>query len=249
MLFNRKKNNQTLGTPQEDNPYKKYYFVWMGVIFIALLFSMIAKQKHLDVLMAIVVYGIMFAVSLGVVLFDTATKKRFDWIDTVTIEKPRGPIQVSPKIVTIVAVLMGVGMLVAMVTTGKAWVAYPTWNFFDSKVMNAILSGILGVVENQWFFVVLFPTTYAMIIYKMKNPDPVIAFLIAGMITTIFFSTFHFVIYGTTLDKMFGTVLFSWFNIIVLTMFRNIIISDVLHLTNNIIGVLIQAGLMVLWVL
>ena len=108
--------NFGLGTAGEANKYKVFYLIYMFVLLAFVLWSSIGKATaRMDIM-----FYVIFAVAIGVipVLFDNLTKKSFEEIDTVTIEKPS---PVGVKMQFIIAIIISTVMASHIFITGTAW--------------------------------------------------------------------------------------------------------------------------------
>lgn len=225
-----------LGTHGEDFKPKVYYFVWIAFLFLYMFWAWIGNPSARQSSIFYILLGFM---ALIFILFDNATKKTFKQLDTVTIEEPRIKF-LTPKISLIIAIIFGIIIGLGVSTTRQVWVQYPTFQIFGG-FLDAILSGVYGVVENLVFFSFLFATLYAILFDKTKNGF--ISLLLAMVFITLGFSFFHIFVYGTQIQVIFSTVIFSLMNCVFVYLFRNTLITDAFHFSNNVVGSLVSASI------
>ncbi len=231
-----------LGQPGEYNKYKIYYFVLIIVLFAFIAFSWIG-QVSIEKKMMVSFYAWLGLLSIAFILFDNLTTKKFDFIDTVLIEKT----PVSPKIIAMIAIAMSIVLGTRIFTQHKAFVPYPTFQFFDHSVPNAILSGVAGIMENMFFFSFLFPTIYILLskyLFKEKYMSAIISILLSSFI----FMMYHIFVYAVNEVALVSCFLFALLNTSLIYIFRTTMIADALHFTNNVIASLVMAGVsFILW--
>lgn len=229
-----------LGTPGEEYSYKLYYFLFIIFVF---LFCFWAWVGNVQARQSIQFY-LMFAIfALFFILFDNATKKSFEFIDTITIEKPTISF-FSIKVVLIISIILAIFLSYNIITQKQSWIDYPKFQIFDAKVMNAMLSGFLGIIENWVFFSFLFPTIFA--VFKFKKFDELTSFILSLILVSFSFSIFHIFVYGSSVSAMFSTISFALVCCILTYFVRNIIIADILHFSNNFVAYLVNAGVGIL---
>ena len=225
---------EELGTRGEEYKYKIFYFGWVIFIFLFLFWSYIGNLSAREMVQFYIWMGLF---ALFFILFDNSTKKRFEYVDTVTIEKPRWSF-LSPKLSFILALAFSVLLSYNIFTAKKAWVNYPSFQVFDNKLLNSFLSGACGVVENWVFFAFLFPTLYKILTKKFNI---MVGLLLSLSISAFVFMTFHIFRYGYMESALLSTLIFAF--VVELTIFttKNMIIADMLHLTNNLVANLMSA--------
>lgn len=225
-----------LGTAGEEYKYKIYYFLFIIFIFLFLFWSWIGKSSAREMIQFYILFGLF---ALFFILFDNLTFKKFDFIDSVTIEQPKIKF-LSPKACFVISIIFSILLSLNIFFTKQAWVNYPKFQLFDSKFLNAVLSGVCGIVENLVFFSFLLPTTYAIM---MKKTESVIySSLISLAFVCLTFSLFHIFVYGTQPTALFSTVVFSSICSLTVLATRNMMIADALHFSNNLIAYYINAG-------
>jgi len=227
--------NIGLGTPNEDYKAKLYYFLYVIFAFLYLFWAWIGKTEARQMISFYLMLG-MFA--LIFIIFDNLTKKEFPYIDSITIERPTLPI--SPSLQFFIGLLITALLSYKIIVTGQAWVNYPQLQVFDLKIFNAILSGVVGTIENMMFFELLFPTMYA--IFRFKGVNPITSFIFGGAVSSLSFMLFHIFVYGYMQTALISTLIFAWIVITSNYFFRSDIIGLQLHFSNNLIATLIQAG-------
>jgi len=219
-----------LGTPGEFYKPKIYYILLMLGVLLFLFWAWIGTPSVAvkEMCMFYIFFGLT---ALSIVLFDNATKKSFDEIDTVTIEKPRFRF-LTPKYQLIIGIMMSSVLAYRIITTQTAFIPYPQFQIFESQYINAFLTAIMGLVENWVFFVVLFPTIYK-ILHKNFEGAEIPAFAIASILIAFIFMGYHIFRYGAREDALISTFVFSFFNTIPMFLLRSSIVGDMLHMTNN----------------
>ena len=225
-----------LGTLNEYYKGKLYYFLYVIFAFLYLFWAWIGNVEARTMISFYIMMGIF---ALIFILFDNLTKKEFEWIDSITIERPHIP-ALTPSIQFVIGILITIILSYKVIATGQAWVNYPTFQIFDLKIFNAILSGIVGTIENMLFFELIFPTMYA--IFRMKGLNPINSLIFGGSISSASFMLFHIFVYGYQQVALISTLIFAWIIIISNYIFRSDILGLQLHFSNNLIATLIQAG-------
>lgn len=227
---------ETLGTEKESSRYKIYYFLFIIFVFLFCFWAWIGNEAARSSIQFYLMFGIF---ALFFILFDNATSKTFEFIDTVTIEEPRIEF-LSPKTVLILSIAFSLILSYNIITQKQAWIDYPKFQIFDSKTINAFLSGILGVIENWVFFGFLFPTIFAVLKYRRFGEIP--SLILSLMISSLSFSIFHIFVYGSNITAMFSTVSFAIVCCLMTYILRNLIFADVLHFSNNFVAYMVNAG-------
>ena len=232
-------NEYSLGTPGEYYPPKTIYIVFMFLVVAFMFWGMIGARDQ--AIKNAMIFYIGFGSILGIlpVIFDNLTVKTFNRFDTVTIETPKIKI-FNLKYVFVVSAILTIAIVSKIFVTQQAFVPYPEFNFFQSGVGNAIMSGIYGLAENWFFFVFMFPTFFA--IFSMAIKNKVIGFLISSVLTAFLFMTFHILVYQARQDALFSTLIFAFICVSSTTLFRTIIPADIMHFFNNFVGRIISAG-------
>jgi hypothetical protein len=230
-----------LGEEKEWNKYKIFYLIFMILIVAFLAFSWLGQTTPTKKEM-VSFYAWLSLVSLAFILFDIATTKSFEEIDSVTIEKT--PINI--KYILIGGIILSIVLGVRIYTTNSAWVGYPKFQFFDSKYANAILSGIAGIVENWFFFAFLTPTIFA-ILEKHLFKNYILTAIIVVLLSSFIFMIYHIFVYATNEFALVSVFLFGLVNSILVITLKTIIVSDCLHFANNVVASLVGAGVAIVW--
>ena len=158
--------------------------------------------------------------------------EEFEIVDTTTIEEPREELEwLGPRLQIVIGIALGILIFYKIAVTGSAFVDAPKWTIFDSPIGNAIYSGLVGVIENLVFFGILFSTALAVCLHYTDNPY--LSFLIALVLTTFVFVQYHSWRYGFSETALLSVSVFSILNCIIIYTTKSIIISDIIHFTNN----------------
>jgi membrane protease YdiL (CAAX protease family) len=231
----------TLGQEEEYNKYKVYYILFLLLIFAFLAWSAIGVGADPVKRRMVNYYMWMGFVALAFILFDNLTFKKFDIIDTVTIEKT----PIHPKFILFLGFVLSILMSWRIITSQTAFIPYPTFQFFDHKLPNAVLSGVAGIIEDLFFFSVLFPVIYALLNMQLQNK------FISGVLScfsiSFIFMLFHLFVYGTNQPALLMTFLFALLSSSLVFLTRSIIISHFLHFSNNFVASLIVAKVMIIF--
>jgi len=112
-------------------------------------------------------------------------------------------------------------------------VAAPTFQAVElGSAGTALMSGLAGISENMIFIYFLPATIFALIAYFTKNP--ILALILAILISMPTFAVYHFLRYGTAqITNTVNVAIMAgiWTTIAFLT--RNTLISDAWHFSNN----------------
>lgn len=218
----------SLGNPIEYNRYKVYY-----LIFIILLLSFIAwawighplKREMIEF------YAWLGLLSFFIILFDNATQKEFEEIDTVTIETDKGIklILLAGFIITIVAIYR-------ILITNSAWVSYPVFQFFESKIANSILSGVAGIIENWFFFGVILPTIYINLNKHVFYGSSITTSIVSVFLVSLIFLIYHVFVYGNNMFALISSFTFALVCAVSVIITKSLIIADMLHFSNNVVA-------------
>ena len=224
-----------LGTPGEWYPPKQYYFLYMIAILLFLFWAQVGavSQSLKQAIWWYIGFGI---VGLVVFVFDFLTKKKFDLIDTVTIEKPWIKL-FTPKIQIFLSLALSVFVAVKIFTTQTAFVPYPKFQFFDEPVPNAVLIGVFGIIEQWMFFNFIFPTLNQFFSARNGKFSGVI---ISSILVSLLFMAFHFFVYATREDALLATFIFALVNCGLIYIFRSGIPGEMVHFTNNFVAMLVN---------
>lgn len=105
-------------------------------------------------------------------------------------------------------------------------------------VNSAIVSGLIGIIENLFFFGVVWPLMFFVIrwmIFKFGGgDDPLTALLSSGFLTPFIFLLYHNSVYGVDRVLTSAWVLFFGFVVVAsIIAFGNFLIADSIHFFNN----------------
>jgi len=154
----------------------------------------------------------------------------FEIVDTTTLEEPRAD-WLGPKQQIIIGVLLGILVFYKIYTTGAAFIDAPKWSIFDSPVGNALFSGIIGPVENLTFFGIIFSTVLA--VCRERTGNEYLSFIVALTVATAIFAGYHTFRYSSSESAMLSVIIFGALNCVLVYTTRSLIISDMIHFTNN----------------
>jgi len=231
----------TLGQPGEYNKYKTYYLLFLLLVFAFLAWSAIGVGADPVKRRMINYYMWMGFVALAFILFDNLTFKNFEIIDTVTIEKT----PIHPKFILMIGFALSILMSWKIMTSQTAFIPYPTFQFFDHRLPNAVLSGVAGIIEDLFFFSLLFPVIYALLNRQLQNKF--ISCVLSSFSISLIFMLFHLFVYGANQPALLMTFIFGLMSSLLVFLTRSIIISHYLHFTNNFIASLILAKVMIIF--
>jgi len=216
----------------EFYPYKTYYIFFMLAVFLILGYAWIgAPPAQRDM---INFYMLYLAVPFLFIFFvDLFTEKKFEEIQTITIDEPHEGLEwLSPKLILMAGIVLGILVFWKIAVTGTAFVDTIRFGIFEGVWGNAVLSGLVGVVENWIFFGTLFPTTLSFT--ERKTGSIALAFIIALAITTATFTYYHNFRYGHSETAMLSVAFFSVINCFAVYVTQSLVISDAIHFFNNV---------------
>ena len=221
---------------EKVNPYKFKFIIFLLIVYLIGFFFMIpANQVETSVIVKFLVLGIIFFIPYLMDLF--FIKKELP-LDTVVFEKNSPfPILNNHKTNLIISLIIGFLTFLWVRTTGLALIQQPTFHigegfFAFSKGINAFLSGLLpGVFESLVFFAFLFPTIHALI--NKYSKSFFISFLIAAIISSLLFMSFHFWVYGYNQQALLSTLLFGFENVLLIYLFRSVYPCITIHFFHN----------------
>lgn len=230
-----------LGEKSEWNKYKIYYLIFMIFVVGFLAFSWIGQTSPYKKQM-VMFYSWLAFVSLAFILFDLATSGSFEEIDSILVEKT--PIHL--KYIFVLSLISSLLLGARIYTTNSAWVGYPKFQFFDSKYADSFLSGIVGIVENWFFFALLAPTIFVNL-NKYVFKQSIMAGIITVFLSSFIFMIYHIFVYATSQPALLTVFLFGLVCTTSTLILRTVILADFLHFTNNFIASLIHAGVAIVW--
>jgi len=195
----------------------------------------------------------MFLMSFGFVIADWIIKKgnitEFEYIDSVTEEPDeKRPIflkNIPYKYIFIIGLLF-FGMTYWQTSTYKQSIVsapiFQAFPFATDPVFLSLMSGIVGLIENLFFFGWMFPTVYA----NLSKFGEYVSFPSSVMIVALVFMFYHWGVYGFA-DVVASTsvLMFGISNCILVYLFRSLTISNFWHFGNNFwisLSKLIQIG-------
>ena len=181
---------------------------------------------------AYIVLSVFFFIG---VFYDIIFKKK-EYIDTI-LEEPKEKmiIPVSRKWIFVLGIIITVFFTYRIVTLQQAIVDAPKFQiaeFTQNPYWGAFLSGLVGLVENAFFFSLIFPTIAANIGSKVgsSTAGAISAIILASMV----FLGYHFFVYGLTdIAASQAVLFFGIVNCIIVYVFRSIIVADLWHFSNN----------------
>ena len=187
-----------------------------------------------------IIFGFMTTVSL-LAIFGDKIDKRFEVFDTVTEEpasiRPSFIQGLGPYVIWIAAIFFALFSIFTITRTQQAIVAAPTFSVATlaaDPLFSSIITGLVAIPENQFFFGFIFPTIVALLVGRFGLP--VFAGTIGGMIITRFiFMGYHSLVYSGNLVAGNSVLLFGAVNCILIWAFRSLIVSDAWHFSNNFI--------------
>jgi len=151
-------------------------------------------------------------------------------IDTTTIEEPRVE-WLGPKQQILTGLVLGILVFYKIYTTGAAFVDAPRWSIFDSVFGNSLFSGLIGPIENLTFFGIIFSTVLA--VCRERTGNEYLSFIVALTVATAIFAGYHTFRYSSSESAMLSVIIFGALNCILVYVTRSLIISDIIHFTNN----------------
>jgi hypothetical protein len=231
----------TLGQKGEYNKYKIYYFLFLILIFAFLAWSAIGVGAMPEKARMVSYYMWLGLVALAFILFDNLTSKKFEVIDSVTIEET----PIHTKYILIIGFAFAILMSWKILTTQTAFIPYPAFQLFDYRLPNAILSGVAGIIEDMFFFAFLFPTIYALLNTHFQNN--ILSSVLSVLLTAFTFMSFHLFVYGANQPALLMSFLFGLLSSTLVLITKTIIISHFLHFFNNCVASMIMAKIMILF--
>ncbi len=239
-----KMNNKLgLGMEGEYNKFKIYYFLFVILVVVFLAWSAIGVGYDIAKARMVNYYLWLSLISIAFILFDNLTKKEFEEIDTVTIEKT----PIHPKFLFLIGLVISIFMAFRIESTKTAFVPIPQFQLFDYRLPNAILSGVAGIVEDMFFFAFLLPTIFAFLNKRVFNNSIISAFL-SILIIAFTFMLFHIFVYGlANQPAFFASFIFGLISSSLVVLTKSIIISHFLHFTNNFVASLLMVMAFVWW--
>lgn len=223
-----------LGTSDGFDKPKSLFIAYVVMIFVIMLIASVGatQEVRMQIYFYLIFAGILFGLPYIVDMFSSDS----DYIDTVTWEEPPSVLQSYPVQIIAGALLAGITFWRG-VTTKKAWINAPKFNVFKTPVGEGLLSG-LAIAENWFAFGFVFPTLYTNIENKLGD-DPIsqfLSFMIAAIATSTLFMLGHkLIVYRNDEVALLSTWLFGFANCIFTAIFRSMVVSDMLHFSNNFI--------------
>ena len=211
--------------------HKKYYIFFIFSVFLVFGYAWIgAPAQQKDIINFYFMYfGVPF---LFLFLIDLFTEKQFEDIQTTTIDEPHEHLEwLSPKIQILVGIAFGALIFWKIAVTGSAFVDTIRFGIFEGVWGNALLSALVGVIEDWVFFGAVFPSVLSFTNKRFQNV--VFAFLLAAAVATASFTSYHNWRYGFSETAMLSVAVFSIINCIVVYATQSLIISDAFHAFNN----------------
>jgi|SRR3990167_127435 len=186
-----------------------------------------------------IIFGFMTVVSFLAIV--AGKFKKVEIIDTVTEEpastRPAIIQSLGPYAVWITAIFFVLFSIFTITRTQQAIVAAPTFSVATlaaDPLFSSIITGLVAIPENQFFFGFIFPTIAAILIRQFGLPS--FAGVLGGMIITPFiFMGYHSLVYSGNLVAGNSVLLFGAVNCILVWVFRSLIVSDAWHFSNNFI--------------
>lgn len=227
---------------------KAYYLLLIFVLSFILLFSLANIPQEAS---RANFYLTMVSLCFIAVLIDWGLKTaKLNIIDVVT-EEPReiAPISKVNKLFGSYPAMFFLGLVITIYfifnisATSQSIVAAPSFQaipieILENPIYKGFMSGIVGILENLFFFGVFFGTAYAILqrgvkfFFKIENKW--IALVLAVILTSLFFTGFHWFVYGTAnLLALQSTFVFGALNCILKYIFRSEVIGSMWHFGNN----------------
>lgn len=210
---------------------KQFYIIFMAVLLGIMGFGYIGATESIKTVLQIYLF-ILAPTFLFIFVIDLFTDKEFQYIDTVTIDKPfLGFINLPINIVLGILVTVFIGY--SIVQSGVGLVSAPQFQIFNGVYGNSLLSGLVGIIENWVFFGFVFPT--ARKIFEIPLQSTIPAVFLALIITIGIFTGYHFWVYGLNQAALMSVAIFTIINVASVFLTGSLIISDMIHFTNNVI--------------
>ena len=214
------------------NGYRMLVIIAVTTFFLWLLINVQAESIRG---LVYVLMGLSAIIFIGL---DRAFKK-FPQIDSILEENSNLRLSflrgLSRQQILIGGILVSAFFAFNISRTGLAAVNAPLFQvaeFATNKFMQAFISGILGIIENAFFFSFIFPTIAANL--NIKGLPQVATIPVAILASGLVFVLFHFLVYGSANAVASQTVfMFGVINSTIVYAFRSLIISDLIHFTNN----------------
>lgn len=167
------------------------------------------------------------------VLADVVIKKK-EYIDTILEEpKEKKIIKLDTKWLFLLGILITIVFTYRIITVQQSLIDAPIFAvvpFTDNIVWKAFLSGLVGLVENTFFFSLIF----ASLATAFSNRVGAAGIGIGAILTSIVFLLYHFAVYGISdLGAAQAVLFFAGANCLIVYLFKSLIISDIWHFSNN----------------
>lgn len=189
----------------------------------------------------------MFYVVMGVfasIIFisDVVLKKvrsgnrSFDLPDTVTYEEESPVFGKFPswakKILYVGAIFLAIYVFFNISQQPSfLLVDAPTYAAF-TPTQNAFMSGISGVVEDWFFFGIIFPTIFG-ICMALTRGKWWIAAVIALLVVPFIFTGYHVYRYGSSTVKQESVLMYGFFGVGTVFLTGSLILANAVHFSNN----------------
>ena len=221
----------------EFYPQKSFYIIYIFAIIGLLSYGWLGAPANVQNL--IIFYVIFLGLpSLLIFFIDLFTAKKFEQIDTITMDNPEDGsldeitgITLPPQNQLIAGIILAGLLALQIMRTGFGIVSAPQFTVFEGNFGNSLLSGSVGIIENLFFFGVIYAILRANIINITGNR--LAAFIIAMAIGTAIFVGYHTFRYASSEIALLSVALFAMLGITLVEFTNSLIIADILHFTNN----------------
>lgn len=210
-------------------------FTFLVIVFLGFAFIGANASQQLELIFYIMFLGVpALGVFITVWIVQTFLEKDPEDlpVDTATIEDPPEQLEwLSPKIQLIIGGIISLVLIGKIIVTGSAFVAAPRFAIFASTGGNALVSGLVGIIEDMAFFGVIAASSRAFV--RNITGSELLAFAIGLMVSVSVFTGYHFWRYGAVESDLASVAFFALLSVTASYLTRSLIISNLMHATNN----------------
>lgn len=215
----------------ESNHYKWIYIVYMFLIVVPILgFGWIGSTDAIKNVLNFYLLWLLFPATV-IFILDFVTKGHdLEEIDTVTWEEPHFDF-LSPKIMFLIGLTISAVIGWQIVSQGVGLVGVPKLSIFSGELGNALLAGLIGLIENFMFFGSIYPSTRKIV--SKYSGSLLVGIIVASLITVGAFTGYHMWRYGMDESALVSVLFFAALNVAFIQVSNSLLWSDMLHFTNN----------------
>lgn len=211
------------------------YFLTLAFMFYGLIGLSSDSRNFLQLVFYLCFLFFLGIAPLGI---DMLVTKKEEPIDTVSDEAEddgggEGIVQLSIRNIFLLSLGLGILFAIFISVSQTAFVQAPTFQMFETKFGQALLSGIVGgICETAVIFGFLTPT-FVGFFERFASDNKILSSLVGIIGGALIFFLYHTIVYQYDQIALLSVFIFGFINSLLLFVFRSVYPLIAIHFVNN----------------